>query len=380
MVPPNGDETVPLIPAYGAASLADLPASALAALGAGGPNPLGLAPARRVCVLLVDGLGERLLRAHADLAPFLSAQPGRVLTAGFPATTSTSLGTLGTGLAPGEHGMLGLRLAVPGEGRMLHSLRWTTTAGPEIDPDAWQPAQTVYQRAEAAGVRPVYVGPSMFEHTGLTRAVYRGVRFVGADTVDDLVAAAGRELAAERAYVVVYYGDLDLQGHVAGVDTPEWREQLAIVDRLAERLAAALPGGSALYVTADHGMVNVTDRVDFDLVPELREGVAMLGGDARARHLYTEPGAAAAVLETWRAKLAGRAWVVTREEAIESGWFGPAVRREWLGRIGDVIAVPYGDCAVIASQQEPRESALVGMHGSLTADEQYIPLVEVDTR
>lgn len=379
MVPLTGDDAAPLIPAYGEASLADLPGSVLAALGLDVPNTLGLAPARRVCVFLVDGLGERQLRAHADLAPFLSAHLDRALTAGFPATTVTSLGTLGTGVPPGEHGMLGVQLVVPGEARLLNCLRWTTT-GPEIEPEAWQPAATVYQRAEAAGVRPVYVGPAMFAGTGLTRAVHRGVHYVGADDVDDRVAGVRQALRAERAYVVTYYGELDMMGHRHGAGTPEWREQLALVDRMAERIAEALPAGSALYVTADHGMVNVTDRVDVDLVPELQEGVAMLGGDARARHLYTEPGAAEAVLQTWREKLAGRAWVLARDEAVEAGWFGRAVRREWLGRIGDVVVVPYGESAVIASRREPIESAMVGMHGSLTADEQYIPLVEVDTR
>ncbi|MEV5407394.1 nucleotide pyrophosphatase/phosphodiesterase family protein [Thermopolyspora sp. NPDC052614] len=379
MTSPSGDGAAPLIPAYGEASLADLPGSALAALGLGGTNTLNLAPARRVCVFLVDGLGERLLRAHAEVAPFLSAHLDRVITAGFPATTVTSLGTLGTGVPPGEHGMLGLRLAVPGEGRMLNCLRWTIV-GPQIEPETWQPVPTVYQRAEAAGVRPVYVGPAMFEGTGLTRAVHRGVRYVAADSVDDRVAGVQEALRADRAYVITYYGDLDATGHFVGAGTPEWREQLAIVDAMAERIAAALPPGSALYVTADHGMVNVTDRIDVDAIPELREGVAMVGGDARARHVYAEPGAAEAVLQIWRETLAGRGWVVSREEAVAAGWFGRAVRREWLERVGDVVAVPYGDCAVIASQQEPKEAAMVGMHGSLTAEEQYIPLVEVSTR
>ncbi len=379
MTSPSSDGAAPLIPAYGEASLADLPGSALAALGLGGANTLNLAPARRVCVFLVDGLGERLLRAHAEVAPFLSAHLDRAITAGFPATTVTSLGTLGTGVPPGEHGMLGLQLAVPGEGRLLNCLRWTTV-GPEIEPETWQPAPTIYQRAEAAGVRPVYVGPAMFEGTGLTRAVHRGVRYVAADSVDDRIAGVRQALLADRAYVITYYGDLDATGHIVGWGTPEWREQLAIVDAMAERLAAALPPGSALYVTADHGMVNVTARVDVDVLIELREGVAMIGGDGRARHVYTEPGAAEAVLQIWRETLDGRGWVLSREEAVAAGWFGRVVRREWLERVGDVVAVPYGECAVVASQREPREAAMVGMHGSLTPEEQYIPLVEVSTR
>ncbi|HTS98631.1 MAG TPA: hypothetical protein VMI33_18635, partial [Streptosporangiaceae bacterium] len=47
----------PALPRYGEASLADLACSVLASLGvAGEPNPLDLAEADRVCVLVVDGL------------------------------------------------------------------------------------------------------------------------------------------------------------------------------------------------------------------------------------------------------------------------------------------------------------------------------------
>ncbi|GAA3160454.1 alkaline phosphatase family protein [Planomonospora alba] len=369
----------PLVPAYGEASLADLSASLLAVLGAGGGNPLGLAPADRVLLFLVDGLGAELLRAHPETAPFLSSRTGRVLTAGFPATTATSLGTLGTGLPPGEHGMLGYQLAVPGAGYLFNCLRWTAL-GPLIAPEEWQPTTTVFERAAAAGISVRYVAPSHFEGTGFNQAVYRGVGFVGADGIDDRVEGVRRALAEPRAHVTVYYGDLDAAGHMHGWGAPEWLEQLARVDRMAERLAGTLPPGSVMYVTADHGMVNATDRVDADAVPALREGVALLGGEARARHVYAGPGAADAVLENWRGVLGEAAWVASRAEAVESGWFGPRVRPEWLPRIGDVVAVPRDGTVVTASAAEPLESSFTGYHGSLTPAEQYVPLLEVSTR
>ncbi|WP_326824400.1 alkaline phosphatase family protein [Streptosporangium sp. NBC_01756] len=369
----------PLIPAYGTASLADLSSSLLTVVGVDGNNPLGLAPAERVLLFLVDGLGADLLRAHPEAAPFLSARPISVLTAGFPATTATSLGSLGTGRPPGEHGMLGYQLAVPGAGYLLNCLRWTVP-GPPILPDEWQPTPTVYQRATAAGVSASYVAPSKFETTGFNQAVYRGVRFVGADGIDDRVEGVRHALAEPRSHVTVYYGNLDAVGHRTGWGSPQWLDQLAVVDRMAERLAATLPPGSVMYVTADHGMVNVTERIDADTLPALREGVALLGGETRARHVYTAPGATGTVLETWRDILDGKAWVVSRDEAVESGWFGPRVRAEWLPRIGDVLAVPYTDCAVTASVAEPHESSFIGCHGSLTPAEQRIPLLEVSTR
>lgn len=366
----------PYVPEYGVASLADLPGSVLASMGVPTANTLGLQPAERVCLFLVDGLGADLLRAHPTVAPFLSAQLSRTITAGFPSSTPTSLATLGTGAAPGEHGMLGIQMAVPGEGRLFNCLRWTAPGLP-IDPEQWQPAETVYQRMSALGIEPVYVAPAVFDGAGLTRAVYRGVRFVAADTVDDRVEGVRHALQADRAFVTVYYGELDSAGHAAGWGSPQWLEQLAIVDRMAERMAESLSPGSVFYVTADHGMINAVDKVDIDLRPDLREGVALFGGEARARHLYTADGAASAVRETWQQALRGRAWVVSREEAVDAGWFGRTVRREWLPRIGDVVAVPYGDCVIVSTKNEPVEAAMTGYHGSLTAAEQNVPLLEI---
>ncbi|MFI9835479.1 alkaline phosphatase family protein [Nonomuraea sp. NPDC051941] len=393
-----------LVPGYGGGSLADLPDALLAALGvrapepdtasppgatgasdpaslpgAAGGGPLVLEPADRVCLFLVDGLGAELLRAHAEAAPFLSGLAGRTLTAGFPATTVTSLCSLGTGLTPGEHGMLGLTLAVPGTGHLFNCLRWTLPDGLTMDPELWQPAPTVYQRATRAGLDAVYVAPAEFEGTGLTQAVYRGVRYVAADTVDDRVARVHESMRQGAAHVTVYYGDLDAAGHMTGWGSEEWLRQLAVVDGMAQRLAEGLPPGSALYVTADHGMVNATEKIDAESVPELTEGVALLGGEARARHVYAEPGAARDVLEAWRETLRGKAWVVSRREAVESGWFGPRVRDAWLGRIGDVVAVPYADLAIIAPSHHRIEALFTGYHGSMTAAEQHVPLLQART-
>ncbi|TQS27729.1 alkaline phosphatase family protein [Microbispora sp. KK1-11] len=366
---------VPYVPAYGTASLADLPGSLLASLGLPADNTLALEPAPRVCLFLVDGLGAELLAAHPGAAPFLSAHLRGTLTAGFPSSTPTSLATLGTGAPPGEHGMVGIQMAVPGEGRLFNCLRWTAP-GLSIDPDVWQPAPTVYERMAAAGIEPVYVAPASFDGTGLTRAVYRGMRYRAAESPGERVESV-RQALRETTFVTVYYGEVDRVGHFSGWGGGEWLEQLAIADRMAERIAGALPPGAALYVTADHGMINAVDKVDVDRRPDLREGVLMLGGEARARHVYTSPGAASAVLETWREVLRGRAWVVTREEAVSAGWFGRRVRREWLGRVGDVVAVPYGECVIVASAGEPVESSMIGYHGSLTPAEQNVPLAEI---
>jgi hypothetical protein len=366
----------PIVPSYGTATLADLSSSILASLDREAPesqNVLGLPPAERACLLIVDGLGWEQLRDHPAAAPFLSelARNSRPITAGFPATTSTSLASLGTGSPPGQHGMVGYKVLVPGEDILLNALRWDS----RVDPRQWQPLPTVYERATAAGIAAVHVTRGSFRGRGLTIAALRGAELRPADSMGALAAQGAAALAEHgRAFVMVYHGDLDSTGHMFGVGSDSWYYQLAHVDKLAEQLASALPSQACLYVTADHGMVDVgqDSRVDVDETPELRDGLAVLGGEPRARHLYARPGAAADVLATWREMLGERAWVLPRDEAIKEGWFGPVDGR-MADRIGDVVAAATDGFAVVASKAEPAESALFAMHGSLTSAEQFVP-------
>jgi Type I phosphodiesterase / nucleotide pyrophosphatase len=365
-----------VLPNYGESTLADLGPSLLASLGvAGEANALGLPGADRACLLVIDGLGLQLLNGAVEAAPFLAGlrADGRQLSAGFPATTVTSLSSIGTGRPPGLHGLLGYQVRVPDTGRLLNALHWDKA----VDPVGWQPGSTIFERAVAAGVGAFRVAQGSFERTGLSIAAMRGAEYWAANTPGALVAATMEALETRRrGFAMVYTGDLDGTGHAWGCGSAAWQYQLAHVDRLAEQIAGALPRGVPLYITADHGMVDVpaAARIDADLIPELRTGVALLGGEPRARHVYAEPGAAEDVLAAWRETLGDRAWTVSREQAIEESWFGPV---DWrvADRLGDVIAAARGQAAVVASVTEPRESALVGMHGSLSATDQQIPLL-----
>jgi hypothetical protein len=367
--------TSPLIPAYGELTLADLAASLLAALGGEGAGPLGLPPARRACLLVIDGLGWEQLRAHQAAAPFLSelAFNSRPLTCGFPSTTVTSLASLGTARSPGEHGMVGLRVRDPATGRLVNGQHWPD----DVDPAAWQAKPTIFERAAAAGADVYQVGSRSYAASGLSRAAQRGATYRPAGYQGALAAEASGALHdSEHALVGVYTPDLDAAGHQYGVGSDAWTYQLAHVDKLAEQIAAALPSGAVMYATADHGMVNVgpEDRIEVDAIAALQGGVAALGGEPRARHVYAEPGAAPDVLAAWREVLGERAWVRSRADAIKEGWFGP-VDEAMRPRIGDVVAAAAGTSAMLAPRAEPEDPPMIGMHGSLTPAEQLVPIL-----
>lgn len=367
--------------------LSEVSTSMLAALGVpDAENSLGFRPVRRACVLLIDGLGWQLLNEHAADAPFLAglAAEGGPLRIGVPATTSAGLAAVGTGVPSGEHGMVGYSFALPGVG-VLNALRWCAHGdGAGADwraravPEEVQPRATVFERAERAGVASSVVSAAEFAGSGLTRALLRGGRYVGVFGVGDLAAGAVAALADQPSFCYAYHADLDKLGHLYGPGSHAWRMQLRVVDRLVESIAEDLPAGSLLAVVADHGMVRVAENsVDIDAEPRLRSGVRAIAGEVRVRQVYAERGARLDVLDAWREVLGARAWVLSGDEAVEEGWFGPRVTDEVRPRIGDVVAAGRDEFGMLRREAEPMESMLVGHHGSLTPHEQLVPLLSV---
>jgi len=373
----------PVVPRYDSSALAAVLPGAAQALGVTVDAPaIDLPSARAVCVVIIDGLGRVLLEESAGQAPFLTSLlvanggPAALteLTVGCPSTTATSMGSFGTGLAPGRHGLVGYEVMDPDRGVLLNELKWD----PGTDPLAWQPHPTVFEALAANGVTVTRVGNPEFAGSGLTLAGLRGGGFVGAKRLYSRVDISLAALAGpERTLVYLYWGDLDGAGHAYGWRSPQWRRELRHVDHEMARLARRLPAGTVLVVTADHGMVDVphSDRMDLAERPELADGVRVLGGEARFAQAYCEAGRARSVAARLADALRGRAWVRTRDAAIDAGWFGTVDDRV-RPRLGDVLIAGIGSFALVDSRTAPPPVLrLIGQHGSLTLQEQLVPLL-----
>jgi hypothetical protein len=365
-------------------TLADVLPSALAVLGLpGSPDRLALRDAlsgvRRIALLLVDGLGYHLLPLARPVAPVLAdVLDGRLgtlrqISSGFPSTTPTSLVSLGTGVGSGAHGVLGFTLNVPGTDRVLNHVDWRD----DPDPRTWQPVPSLFALAASAGIPVTTVSRPEYEGSGLTVAAYGDVEFVGAADPDALAEQMLRALRTRPGLVYGYHPPLDTAAHVFGIESPQWMAAAAEVDRLLARLVDELPRDAALLVTADHGGMNVPDdrRIDADADRRLRAGVRVIAGEPRVRYVHTYAGAQDDVLDAWRSVLGAAAQVVTRDEAVAAGWFGP-VPQAHLARIGDLVAVCQDRHVLLATKHEDkRVGKLVAYHGAMTAEETAIPLI-----
>ena len=372
-------------PRYGEASIADIVPSAMAAVGIGEANPLSLPPSDAVVVLVVDGLGARQLRQHAEVAPFLAARLDTVVDAVFPTTTAASLASIGTGLPPGQHGITGYAIGHPDHDQPFNLLVWRVgcrgggfDAREVIVPETYQATPTALERAGDLGARVAVVVHPDHTHSGLTRAGLRGgTRVEAVGLVSTVEAAVAATRGRGPTIVYAHHGDVDTMGHVYGVGSEPWLEALAAVDAELGRIAELLPRGTQVLVTADHGMVTVPEDEVLELAdhPELTAGVRILAGEPRVRQLWAEPGARDDVLAAWQDTLGGRAVVVAREDAIASGWFG-VVADHVLARIGEVVAVATRG-SLVHRDVDPFGGRLLGQHGALSRDEVEVPLVRI---
>ena len=258
----------PLLDVYSQPTLSTLAPSVLASLGVSGEaNRLDLQPSKKTVILLVDGMGANLLARNAEHAPFLNSLIGTPIRAGFPTTTAHQHRLTGDRSAFGSarhHRLPVLRR----RSRFGVQLAGLAQRGPRrnlktdsIVPETLQPQATTFDRAAAAGITVTTVVPSKFDGSGLTRAGMRGAQFAGIQAYGDLLArTVAASKSADRTFTYCYISEIDALGHVYGPESEPWIFQLMLVDRLVEQLAAALGPDVRLLVTADHGMVDVSDE------------------------------------------------------------------------------------------------------------------------
>jgi len=369
------------VPAVTVPRLAGVLASSLASLQ-GVQNGFELPAASGAVIVLVDGLGASNLQARAGHARFLSTRMSRrdVIRTVLPSTTAAALASFTTGRMPGEHGLVGYKVHDTAHDRLVNQLNgWD--AG--MVPETWQRSETLFESAAADGVPTFAIGAARYADSGYTRAVLRGAEFRAAASVPDRFAMAQSVLEQHRgALVYLYVPELDQAAHAHGWESARWLGLLEQLDAEVAAFERRMPRGTGLLVTADHGVVDVPAHrhVFVDARPDLLDGIRHVGGEPRFLSLYAEPGldeaARAQLVEDWRSAEGHRAWVLGRDEAIESGLYGPTVADEVRSRIGDVLIAARSGIAYYDRREPNRQAELmVGQHGSLTDEETRVPLI-----
>ena len=360
----------PILPNYGGAAISSL---IPALFGPRGMNelpewmPAAATGAKRCVLLIVDGLGWHQLQDRLAQVPTLASMVATRITSVAPTTTATALTSITTGLTPGEHGVVGYRMQM--DTRIMNTLRWGDEKG---DLRRTFPPRDVQPCPPFFGESVPVISKAELEGSGFTEAHLQGVRHHGWRVSSSIAVIIEQLLAAGENFVYAYYDGIDKVAHERGFG-PYYDAELSTVDALVSSIIARLPSDTALFVTADHGQVQVDDNIVYHSDDVLRF-VRAQSGEGRFRWLHAKRGQEADLESVCREAYAHQAWVVSRQQLVDEKWMGALVRPETLRRLGDVALVPFTNTTFF----DPADSGpfqLICRHGSMTADEVHVPLL-----
>jgi hypothetical protein len=396
-------------PSYDGYGFARIPATVEQLLTGHGPPPLppaalaGLAPRYdTVVLLLVDGFGWRFFGPRVERYPalrrFVEAGVVSRLTTMFPSTTAAHVTAIHTGLDPAASGVYEWFFYEPGLDRVIAPLLFSfagdfgreTLLAANVDPARLFPANTLYQRLAAHGVRSTVFQHSSYAASPFTRTACAGAEVVGFRTAPEALALLAQALQAQQgpAYYHLYIDSVDTLSHLHGPDSAptgaEIDTLLTAVDRILHPALAALGRPALLLLTADHGQIAIeperallVDRLwpqILDITPKGADGRPVLpGGSSRDLFMYVRPDRLDEAHAALSAALDGRAELHRTADLIDAGMFGPAPSPAFLARVGNLVALPHaGETVWWSDRRFPVRFR--GSHGGLTPEEAHTQL------
>lgn len=383
-------------PHYERYCIAAVPHTIEEILGLKPPKPglaqeLGLPTAQAVVSVVLDGVGWRrleLLQAEGlvDLGPFLEGGWYLPLTSVFPTTTTAALSTLSTGESPVVHGILGYKLFRPELGTVVDMIKLAPPGGREdsleklgLAPEKILSKPTLYQRLAAYGVPTVLFLPRYIADSGLSKVLYQGVsRIVPFLTGSDLLMLLQEALEhGGKALFSVYWPSTDSLAHTYGPRSEAFSLELGHILSVLARLLNTAPRDFVLLITADHGFFEADperDMVNCAAQAALREALLLPPvGDPRAAYFFLKRGKDALVEKFFAEFFPEDFLVLPVEEALRRHLWGlEEPRPEVRALMGDMVVISKRRKFVLWPTEEFK---LRGLHGGLTPDELYVPLI-----
>ncbi|AKH21204.1 alkaline phosphatase family protein [Sedimenticola thiotaurini] len=389
-----------VFPDYHGGSIANLMSSIALAMGGWetGYQPLTqldgerLGRVRNLVLLVVDGLGYHHLKEYAPQSVLFSHCVDS-LTSVCPSTTTTAIPTFLTGLPPQQHGLTGWFTYFAEVGAVLTVLPYSTRLGRmPVDGQVLNPRQLtnvppIYDRLTAQShlVIPDWIAGSTFNqaftgrgrvrpypHRSGVQGLFKGIR-------------AAVDTGKERNFIYAYWPQFDSLSHEHGVASAAVAQHLSELDQGFAQLLERLRGSDTqLLVTADHGFIDTTPARTLRAAdhPELADALMMpLCGEPRLPFCYVHPDRTDQFERYVKEELSDVATLFHSEQLLREGRFGLGKAHPRLrDRIGH-YALAMQENYVITSEL-PGEQPLshVGVHGGLSPDEMYVPLISLDCR
>jgi len=358
-----------------------------------------------VILLLLDGFGWRFLEKYKEDCFFLRRfiEKGTIskLTAQFPSTTAAHITCINTGLSVSQSGVFEWFYYEPALDRMIAPLLFSyagdrqseTLKSTPIKPSQLYPTSTFYETLRRGGVTSYGIQHASIASSTYSKAMFSGAKMLTYTTLGEGLAhlsALAKEKSSVKRYAYLYFGDIDSIAHRQGLSSLAFEEGIgrcfnALEKWLSEQFHPVQK--TALIVTADHGLIDVTPSTTFYLNEQLPEILPYLkknraqeplvpAGSCRDFFLYVEEPHLEKAIALLKDKLKHVAVVVSTQELIDKGFFGSKKPSSaFLKRVGNAVILPFKGEGVWWYEKDRFQQHFYAAHGGLTPEEMEIPFL-----
>ncbi len=383
------------LPDYKNGSIVNLVSSIQVALGGGEPSYGTLSQltlskpntAGSVVLIVIDGLGHTYLKQRGR-GTLYGHLVGRI-TSVFPSTTASAITSFFTGTAPQQHALTGWFTYFKELGVVAAPLPFKRRSSERSLKDAGVDARKLFDQ------------PSMFEGIDTPSHIVLPANIVESEYTTAHSGPAERwaytslqrcfrviekiiRRTSSRQYIYAYWPELDTLSHTYGTQSKEVAKHFDQLDAAFARFLDRIEGsGTTVIVTADHGFIDTgPDRlVQLESHPELASTLALpLCGEPRVAFCYVHPDRRERFKEYAQDRLGYCAEIYRSEQLVEQGFFGlgkPNPRL--LDRIGHYALVMKDRYAIKDWIFGERRYEHTGVHGGVSEEEMYVPLIVVET-
>jgi hypothetical protein len=344
-----------------------------------------LANARNVVMLVIDGLGYEYLSQYPDSHLYKHLHSKIMAVA--PPTTTASVSTYLTGLAPQQHGLTGWFTYLRELGSVVTILPWVLRAGgPQLGESGRVAMEllNLHSFFDRLAVDTYSVMPDFLQGSEFNRMVSGQASLVPYGTYQqcfDEVARLCRN--TRKKYVYAYWAGFDMLAHGFGVGSEQVASHFLELDQAFDKLVDQLAGSdTALLVSADHGFVDAPPekRIDLSDHPELKACLQVpLCGEPRLAYCYVRHDRRPQFEDYVEQNLSGIAQLYVSQDLVDENLYGLGdAHPELANRTGDYTLVMEDNHVMIDSLPGDTTPQLVGYHGGLSSQEIYVPLILVD--
>ena len=347
----------------------------------------------KVFLVVMDGFGYNRLLTHVKrfdgvLSELIGRGVLKPLTSPFPATTSTSLTSIFTGLAPSEHGIIGYQMFSREYGCVFNTLDMKPVYGysneVEIARDLARRIKPWMPTLQEHGIKTQVVTKGSIVGSGLSRIVHANQEIIPYMLESEMFVKCRQALEQQGpAFLVLYYSGIDTLEHRYGPNSEEVTTEIQsfefLLKNFLSQLSDATKRKTLIMLTADHGVCE-TQRTHYAKdYPELANSLQLPPvGDSRTAFLFSRQGVRENLKNACERNLNGFK-IVASNDLIDRGAFGRTADPTSLqSAVGDFTALSKGPNALsYPYYEDDRNREQLGGHGGMTAEEIIVPLLSL---